>query len=465
MKGPRTGTAQDRPTECEYSLERDNPKMSVLLRRYVSCIPPACRWHTAALRHIHQEVPTPFDIDETDEKYKELNSMYVDMFTGTTPETKQVDPSKRQDPTSNVTKQMSEIDELNEELEELYNIRSINGPLTTSLNSKVSLSGQELEEVVKSRGKFVLQSRSHNPFFNLAVEDYVFRNTPLDDPSAAKYGAARNGFFNKRLMFYINDKTVVIGKNQTVWQEVYMSELKKRGYNLVRRLSGGGAVVHDLGNVNYSFLTSRKEFDIRYFNSVLVKWLLAYNPDSPVEQNKRCDILWSGKKCSGSAFKIARGKAYHHGTMLVDSSLQDFSGLLKPKDEVGVKWDSSSVDSVRSNITNIGLLSPQRFVDLCTSAFQREFATTSNEQIPVYYCDENATLNEDISGTMETLMSDEWRFMSGPKFKVYFERGDLSISVEKGYIVDSNMQHLIGIPFREFADDQEFLKLVHEGDF
>ena len=310
-------------------------KMSVLLRRYVSCIPPVCRWHIATVRRIHQEIPTPFDIDETDEKYKELNSMYVDMFSDPTPGTKQGDPSKRQTSTSDTTKQMSEIDELNQELEELYNIKSINGSPTTGLNSNVSLSGQELEEVVKSQGKFVLQSRSHNPFFNLAVEDYVFRHTPLNDSPVTKSKGAHNGFFNKRLMFYINDKTVVIGKNQTVWQEVYMSELKKRGYNLVRRLSGGGAVVHDLGNVNYSFLTSRKEFDIRYFNAVLVKWLLTFNPGFPVEQNKRCDILWSGKKCSGSAFKIARGKAYHHGTMLVDSSLQDFSGLLKPEDEVG----------------------------------------------------------------------------------------------------------------------------------
>lgn len=366
---------------------------------------------------------TPFDPDEgDDDKYRSFNNMYVDMFT---PKDNLEEP-KTVDPAANA---VNELDEINQEMNELYNV------------GYDRLTAPELENVVKSGGKFVLQSLSTDPYYNLALEDYVFRHTPISDK-----------FSNHRLLFYKNENCVVIGKNQTVWKEVSLNALAQKGYEFIRRLSGGGAVVHDLGNVNYSFVTSRKEFDREFFNKLIVKWLINKYPHMSLELNSRGDITLDGDKVSGSAFKIAKGKAYHHGTMLIQSNLQNFKGLLKPDYISGITWHCNSVDSVRSQVTNVPLEFTQEFVETCVRGFQNHFQTSDNA-ISVYYCDQNVSINDDIQNTILKLKSDKWKYLSGPNFRLNLGGNKHEVTVQKGIIVDSTLPSAVGLQFKDFAED------------
>ncbi|SCU80866.1 LAFA_0C01530g1_1 [Lachancea sp. 'fantastica'] len=383
-------------------------------------------------RHVRSQLrlfgsATPFDLelDAQNDKYSELNNMYTTMFTGKDSEATTPSSSGLKTNSSSLE---SEIDEINAELLDSY-----------SFSPKV-LSGKELAEIVKTSGRFMIQSLSRNPYYNLAVEDYVFKNTPVE-----KGGP----FFDERLLFYVNDKCAVIGKNQTPWKELFLQNCKSRGYQYVRRLSGGGAVVHDLGNVNYSYLTSRDAFRREYFNEQIVAWLKEAQPKANISLNERGDIQLDDYKISGSAFKIAGGKSYHHGTMLVNADLASFRGLLKPAHIDGITWSGGSVDSVRSHVKNIqdaGIKSTTDFIDICTKGFRSIF----QENVPIYLVDEVETQTEEIMKTAEQLASDEWLYDNGPKFTVTVN--DSKFSVEKGLIVDCPSPHMKGERFKNFVD-------------
>lgn len=379
------------------------------------------------LRRLHENAIPNSKRKENDGEFQDLNEMYSDMFT----------PNQGTQHQNDGPSVKSEIDELNAELSSMNNFNF------------EKLSCEKLQQITLKDGKFILRSLSINPYYNLALEDYIFRNTPIDIKDEEK-------FQSQRLLFYINDKCAVIGKNQTIWKELYLGNLIKKGFEVLRRLSGGGAVVHDLGNVNYSFLTSRDKFKTSFFNELLVKSMSQIDRCSSVTLNKRGDITYMGKKCSGSAFKIARGKAYHHGTMLVSANLSSFHGLLKPDHVNGIEWKCNSVDSVRSEITNIPLSSPQEFIDLCIEGFQREFSSEDQEEIPIYYCDEESATNSQIKETMKTLEDDHWKYFSGPKFTLTLESNQHYVSVEKGLVVQSNNPLLIGKSFKEVAETEPF---------
>jgi len=370
--------------------------------------------------------------------------MYSDMFSQSLSNTNTKDDNTD---ISRETNPLSECDKLNKEFQDLFQV------------DNTCLSGKELEHKVTSPGRFILKSLSNNPYYNLALEDYVFRKTPVSKE------ISHDVFPNHRLLFYINKKCAVIGKNQTVWQEVYLSELQEQSYELLRRLSGGGAVIHDLGNVNYSFITSRNEFHSSFFNELIVKWLHSYDETLPVTLNKRSDILFDGKKCGGSAFKIAQGKAYHHGTMLVNSDLGNFHGLLKAKDIPGIKWDSPSVDSVRSNVSNISLKSTDNFMDICIDGFRTDFKGANHHEIPVYFCNEDITINDEINSSMNTLKDDKWKYFNGPKFDVAFLDKQVFISCEKGIITKCNIAGLEGKAFKTLWEDKKVYRNIYQNKF
>ncbi|SCW02550.1 LAFE_0F08900g1_1 [Lachancea fermentati] len=364
-----------------------------------------------------QYLGAPFELGPKNDQYRELNDMYSELFTG----------GDSKSPQNRKISMESEIDELNSELQETFNIKS------------GGISSQDLERIVSSPGRFIIESKSNNPFYNLALEDYVFRHTPI---------VKNSSFDSERLLFYINKPSVVIGKNQTPWRELYLENCAAKGYHYLRRKSGGGAVVHDLGNVNYSFLTSRDNFDREYFNRLLVNWLRQHCPSAAIGLNERSDITLGSKKVSGSAFKIARGKAYHHGTMLVSSDLRQFSGLLKPDKVEDVQWHGGSVESVRSHVTNISgevVEDVDEFIDICI----RGFKSLYREALPVYYCTESDTITDDIASTMELLQSNDWLYMSSPKFSLKIQSH--SLTVEKGIVTESTIKDAQGMRFSDFV--------------
>ena len=377
------------------------------------------------MHNVFNDIPS--NLEDTDDKFEELNDMYVDMFTNNPRDKISVLPDNKK-----IYK--SEIDELNEEFDNLT---------TFSV-----LDNDSLELMVSKPGRFIIQSLSNDPYYNLALEDYIFKHTPLD---------ATNSFHSERLFFYINNKCAVIGKNQIIWQELYVKELQRRGYEILRRFSGGGAVIHDLGNVNFSFFTSRSNFDTSFFTNLIIKWLNLNdrNNSNNYMLSKRGDIWYKGKKCSGSAFKIARGKAYHHGTMLVDSQIENFSGLLKPKEQPGVKWDSPSVESVRSSVSNISIKDVNEFIRICKEGFSSCFGIQGENSIPMYYCNRFETINQEIKETMNKLKSHKWKYDTGPKFKVHLSglSKDKFIEVEHGHIIRSTDKNIIGMRFEQYAKD------------
>ena len=149
-----------------------------------------------------------------------------------------------------------------------------------------------------------IETTSHDPFFNQAFEDYVFQTF-------------REG---EVLLLWRNRPAVVVGCYQNICREVHMRALTERQIPVVRRVSGGGTVYHDLGNLNYT-LISDQQGPLDY-NRCLEPVIRALNAlGVPAQKNRTCDIAIDGKKISGSAQKIANGRVLHHGTLLFDSDL------------------------------------------------------------------------------------------------------------------------------------------------
>ncbi|KAK6458124.1 uncharacterized protein RJT20DRAFT_144512 [Scheffersomyces xylosifermentans] len=229
----------------------------------------------------------------------------------------------------------------------------------------------ELSEVVGIKEPMVFVSKLTNPYLNLAVEDYIYNQMPKPEDPSTNYN---------RLMFYINSPCVVIGKNQNPWKEVNLPLLNSLHIPLIRRRSGGGTVVHDQGNVNYSFMTTKERFDRFTFANIIKDAVNASNQSKyQLEVNDRGDITTTTQedginyKISGSAYKLSKGKSYHHGTMLLNSRL-DILGKLLSRDEtkLGVVDATNSISSVKSKVTNLEIDS-QTFIDAITSGFKESY--------------------------------------------------------------------------------------------
>jgi lipoate-protein ligase A len=151
-------------------------------------------------------------------------------------------------------------------------------------------------------------------------------------------------------MLWQNDNAVVIGKHQNAFAEVHPRRVKELRARVVRRLSGGGAVYHDLGNINFTFVAEGGGscFDFAAFCRPVAA--LLENMGVPVTISGRNNLVIGGRKCSGSAQYIKRGRVLHHGTLLYDSDLRTVDRILRPPRDA---LTSRAVQSVRSSVTNI----------------------------------------------------------------------------------------------------------------
>ena len=182
---------------------------------------------------------------------------------------------------------------------------------------------------------FYLETGSTDPCYNLAFEQFILEHR-------------REGDW---LLLWQNENTVVIGLNQNAREEIDPDYVRRHGVRVVRRMTGGGAVYHDLGNLNYSFITDagdRSLLSIRRFTEPVCRALAALGVQA--ETSGRNDILVDGKKVSGVAQRISGGRILHHGTLLFDSDPERIAGALRADP---AKFRSKSSKSVRSRVGNL----------------------------------------------------------------------------------------------------------------
>jgi lipoate-protein ligase A len=226
---------------------------------------------------------------------------------------------------------------------------------------------------------------------------------------------ARDGYFlenNKKgdviLYFYVNKNAVIIGRNQNAWKECNIANMDADGVQLVRRHSGGGAVFHDNGNLNFSFITDEKHYDLNRQMRVILNAVSKLGLKA--ELSGRNDITVDGKKFSGNAFSLAKGNRSHHGTILVNADLTKLSNYLCVSKE---KMRSKGIDSVRARVCNLCELSSGLTVEamrrLVIESFIEEYGAASE------YVFDGMALAE-VEERRERLASWEWRFGKTPQF-------------------------------------------------
>lgn len=177
------------------------------------------------------------------------------------------------------------------------------------------------------------------------------------------------------LYFYVNQNAVIIGKNQNPWKECDLAAMEQDGVQLVRRISGGGAVYHDEGNLNFSFILGKDIYDVPRQLEVILRAVRSFGIDC--EFSGRNDLLADGKKFSGNAF-CARGELrQHHGTLLLDANLGKLQNYLHPDPK---KLRAKGVESVRSRVENLGI-APDAMLSAIRRAFEECFGAVTDLQL------------------------------------------------------------------------------------
>ena len=194
----------------------------------------------------------------------------------------------------------------------------------------------------------VCRSRGTDPYENLALEEALLH---------------RVGAGELILYLWQNERTVVIGRNQNPWKECRTALLAEEGGHLARRLSGGGAVFHDCGNLNFTFLVRETDYDVS--RQLPVIETACRSLGIPVERSGRNDLLADGRKFSGNAFYKHEGRCYHHGTLMVDVDTDLVQRYLSPSK---AKLEAKGVDSVRARVVNLKEFVPDLTVQRLASA-------------------------------------------------------------------------------------------------
>ncbi len=217
-----------------------------------------------------------------------------------------------------------------------------------------------------------------------------------------------------RMILYLwqNDNTVVIGRNQNILKECNLKNTERDGVTIVRRPSGGGAVYHDLGNLNFTMITDDRNFDIPGQTKIIMNALEKLGIQT--EMSGRNDILYQGKKISGNAYQHHNGFSLHHGTLLVCSDLAKMPLYLNSDPS---KLKAKGVDSIRSRVMNLKEIHEkadiQTLMRLITESCQEEFSLTAGEDFVI----DEALLKQEE----ERFSSEAWTYGKNPPYDLVLE--------------------------------------------
>ncbi|MGC3677806.1 lipoate--protein ligase [Enterococcus faecalis] len=216
-------------------------------------------------------------------------------------------------------------------------------------------------------------NENNDPRVNLAIETYLLTEMPLDEPI---------------LLFYINEPSIIIGRNQNTIEEINKEYVDEHGIHVVRRLSGGGVVYHDHGNLNFSFIMPDDGNSFRDFAKVTQPIIQALQ-DLGVEGAElkgRNDLVINDMKFSGNAMYATNGRMFAHGTLMFDSDIDEVVNTLKVRKD---KIESKGIKSVRSRVTNIKPFLSEDKQEMTTEEFRQEillkiFGVDSIDQVKTY---------------------------------------------------------------------------------
>jgi len=269
-----------------------------------------------------------------------------------------------------------------------------------------------------------------DPRLNLAIEYYLLNEIHLDEPI---------------LLFYINEPSIIIGRNQNAYEEVNRDYVEQNNIHVVRRFSGGGAVYHDCGNLSFCFITKDDGDSFRNFSKFTEPVITALHKIGVegAELKGRNDLLINGQKFSGNAMYSKNGRMTAHGTIMFDSEIDAVVKALKPKKE---KLESKGIKSVRSRVTNIKPFMSDEFQFMNTKQFRERlllniFEVDSVEEVKEFKLTEKdwdkiEEFSKQYTGNWE------WNYGKSPDFDIErsqrFAIGsiDVKLNVEKGIIQD-----------------------------
>lgn len=251
---------------------------------------------------------------------------------------------------------------------------------------------------------FIDNQGNTDPTLNLALEEYALRNLPMDETY---------------LLFYINEPSIIIGKNQNTIEEINEEYVRENHIHVVRRLSGGGAVYHDLGNLNFSFITQddgQSFHNFAKFTQPVIDALRALGVNAAL--TGRNDIQVGERKVSGNAQFATRGRMFSHGTLLFDSAMDNVASALKVKP---MKIESKSTKSVRARVANIKEFLPPEMQSMTIEDFRatllKYLFNCEAQDVPQYRLTEQDwdNVRQIAEARYRTW---EWNYGRSPKFNI-----------------------------------------------
>ncbi|TQR31644.1 lipoate--protein ligase [Lysinibacillus sphaericus] len=277
---------------------------------------------------------------------------------------------------------------------------------------------------------FVDNKGIHDPRINLAIEEYLLKKMDVEKEPV--------------LLFYINQPSIIIGKNQNTIEEINTDYVEDNGIIVVRRLSGGGAVYHDLGNLNFSFITKDDGdsfMNYKKFTQPVVDALAKMGVHA--ELSGRNDILAEGRKVSGNAQFSTKGRMFSHGTLMFDTEIDAVVSALKVKKD---KIESKGIKSIRSRVANISEFLKDK---MTVEEFRLEILKSifgGEEKIRYYELTEEDWANiHKLSA--ERYQTWEWNYGKSPRFNIQkthrFPTGGIDIRLEVNHGIIEEV-HIFG---------------------